>query len=269
MAIVTLTTDFGLSDPYVAEMKGAILAECPSAVLVDVTHAILSGDIREAAWIACNLGNSFSPGTTHIVIVDPGVGSARRALAVQIENQVFLAPDNGVLSPLIQESQGAEVCELSEVSRAIETRVRRRETTTFEGRDRFAPVAGCLAAGLPFRELGALVHDPVSIEPFRPARQERGWKTEVVRVDRFGNLVTCARVRFLRDAFGESWREVRVRAGPREVIGVRRSYADVPTKELVLTIGSSESLEVSQNEGHAADFLGIDRGDVVTILPPR
>ncbi len=261
MAIVTFTTDFGTADSYAAEMKGVVLAGCPDAVLVDVTHAIEPGCIREAAWVVSTAYRAFPEGSIHVAVVDPGVGGARRALAVEARGHVFLAPDNGLLSPLLERPDSRNVVALDdETSRRVD-----RDTTTFDGRERFARAAARVASGEAIDALGSPIRDTVRAEPFRPAFEGDRWRAEIVRVDRFGNLVTCARASFLRTILGAEWRGVRVEAGRRSIEGVRAAYQEVPEGELLLTVGSAGTLEISCHRGRADVLLGLRRGDHVEI----
>lgn len=263
MTIVSLTTDFGVADSYVAEMKAAILSVESRCRILDVTHAIELGAIREAAWVVATTWRAFPRGSIHVAVVDPEVGSARRALALRVEGHCFLAPDNGLLSPMVEEATDVE---LREIDRAHRTPG--RFGTTFDGRELFGPVAGRLAAGLPFAEVGPCVHGLVELESFHPTRRDDGWRCEIVRIDRFGNLVTSATADFLYGAFGDGWRELAVQIGSREVRGVTHAFASVGEGDLVLTIGSADTLEISRRGGSAADFLTMRRCDLVILRPP-
>lgn len=264
MALITLLTDFGTQDPFVGEMKGVLLTIAPDAVPVDLTHGIAPGNVREAAWVLRKSLPWFPPGTCHLVVVDPGVGSGRRAIAADAGGHRFVGPDNGVLMPALDAAGSPEIREVT--VREVD---RERRGSTFDGRDRFAPTAARLAAGAALRELGPEVHDPVRPVPFAPQPEDGGWSLEVIRVDRFGNLVTVAEERFLRDTLGEDWRRATVRAGTARVEGVRTAYADVEPGETLLSIGGSGVLELSVRNGSAADALGLRAGDRVLLERPK
>lgn len=264
MRLVTLLTDFGLADPYVGEMKAVLVRLAPGLTVIDLTHGIAPGAVREAAWVLRNAWSQFPPGTCHVAVVDPGVGSERRALAVDAGGHLFVGPDNGLLHPAWE---AAGVVEIREIS-TRETEHRRRGTT-FDGRDVFATVAARLATGLSPAQVGREVHDPVTLPSFTPRAQGAGvWEAEVVRVDRFGNLVTAADESFLREALGEDWRALEVLLGDTRLRGVRLGYEEVPRGEALLTIGGAGTLEVSINQGSARKHFGLKAGDTVRIEVP-
>ena len=264
MAIITLLTDFGLEDSYAGEMKGRILGAHPAATIVDVTHEIAPGRIREGAWMLLRSWRAFPKSTIHVAVIDPGVGSRRRGVAARAHGHFFVGPDNGLLHPVLTADPASELREIG--------RVHRWESgkgTTFDGRDLFAPLAGALAAGMAFARVGPPAGDPVPLEPFLLAPEKDGWVVEIVAVDRYGNLITCASESFLRDTFGDAWRETRVRSGSSEIRTVRDAYQDVRLGELLLTIGSAGTLEISMNGGHASQSLGLGAGDSMRIEPAR
>ncbi len=263
MGPLTLLTDFGLSDPYVGEMKAVLLRLAPEAAVVDVTHGVRPGAIREGGWILSRVWRSFPGGACHVCVVDPGVGSARRGLVVAAAGHLFVGPDNGILQTAF-EQPGAEIREIA--FRELE-HVRRG--TTFDGRDVFAPTAARLLRGTAITEVGPEVQDPVPLAPFRPARRaDGGFACEIVRTDRFGNLITTAEEAFLRETFDEGWRSIAVVAGRTRVAGIRLAYADVPPGEALLTIGGSGTLEISVREGNARKRLGLNAGDTVILEAP-
>lgn len=237
MPIVALLTDFGLSDVYVGVMKGVLLSHCPQLVLVDITHAVPPQDVAagalqlEAAW------PWFPPGTVFLCVVDPGVGSSRRALVVRSADRLFVGPDNGLLSWLPE----PEVYEIERPDLPLRSR-------TFHGRDLFAPVAGELAAGVPVAKMGRRVYDPVSLS--RP--ESSGDTGEVLAIDHYGNLITSLAGR------DDGVVEVAGRTIP-----VRRVYTDVAPGAVVVVTGSTGRLEVSVRNGNAAAALGLGRGTAV------
>ena len=240
--LVTLTTDFGTRDGYAGAMKGVIHAHCPGVQVVDLTHDVPPGDVAAGAFALAQAAPWFPPGTVHVAVVDPGVGSSRRALVVAGHGALFVGPDNGLLPPA---APG--------IARAIDRippdwPIGR----TFHGRDLFARVAARLAAGAPVAELASEIVAPVRLGEARVERSGDGLSGVVIHVDRFGNLVT----NLPADAAGEI-----------EVAGVRAvregSYADVAPGELVAYVGSAGLVEVGVRDGSAAERLGIGRGAVV------
>ena len=240
--IVTLLTDFGNADGYVAEMKAAVLRGAPAATLVDITHEVAPGDLTGAAYLLARTAVAFPGGTTHLVVVDPGVGTARRALAAEAGGHRFVAPDNGVLSRVL-EWGGSRIAAL---------RVPSDASPTFHGRDVFAPAAGRLAAGAGLEALGVLIEDPVRLPPHRLERRGGNLVGEVVHVDRFGTLVTnlpAARV-----AAGAA-----VRIGAYDLV-LRSTFADVPPGDPVAFVGSGGTVEIAVRDGRADALLGAARG---------
>lgn len=247
MPIITLLTDFGTSDSYVAEVKGVLLSGCPTAVLIDVSHAVPPGNITTASYLLGRTWRHFPKGTVHLVVVDPGVGSTRRAVAVEREGHYFVAPDNGVLTPVL--GQGSMVWTLAEPEGA---------SPTFHGRDLFAPAAARLAAGATLDQVGAAVLEPPVII-FGTAPHYEGKKVhgEVLHVDRYGNLVTTFTPEFVPPyAILESEDMV---IGP-----IRRTFTDVEKGELLAYWGSGGLLEVAVRDGSAARRLGIGVGNRIT-----
>jgi len=247
--IVTLTTDFGYRDAYVAAMKGVILSISPKATLVDVSHAIRPGAVQEAADLLLDTVPYFPEGTVHVGVVDPGVGGDRRAIAAEANGHLFVGPDNGIFWPLLQEDPKRIVVHLTE-SRFFHPPVSR----TFHGRDVFAPVAAHLASGRGTAEMGASVLDPVALECPRPEILEGLLVGEIARVDRFGNLITNLRRDDVKAFAGD--REPRIEVGDMRIQGVKACYEDVPQGEILALFGSSDRLEISVNGGRASERLG-------------
>jgi S-adenosylmethionine hydrolase len=258
MPIVTLLTDFGTRDWYVAAMKGILLAEAPGVTLVDLTHAIPPGDVAEAAFTLTAAAAHFPPDTVHVAVVDPGVGSRRRLLALEARGQRFLAPDNGLLSWLLPEP-GAPL----EGVRSIERPDLYRPAVgaTFHGRDRFAPVAAALARGAVVpRELGPTVRDPVRLSATPPRRDGEVLVGEVIHVDHFGNLVTNLPSPWVATAVVL----VAEVAGHRAVRRVSH-YAELGPDEAGVLPGSLGTLELSLAGASLAASWGVARGARVTV----
>jgi S-adenosylmethionine hydrolase len=258
--VIALITDFGLADGYVGSMKGVILGICPEATLVDISHEIRPQAVRQAAYVLSAATPYFPPGTVHLVVVDPGVGSERRPVVVQTERATYVAPDNGVLSLVL----GQESARWAIQIRVTEPRYRLSQiSATFHGRDIFAPAAAHLACGVEPRELGdpLSLSDLVLLPALQPQQRPDGtWLGEVLHVDRFGNLITNCQwsAANLQSA-------ICICAGGERIVGLSRTYADVELGELVAYVGSSGYLEIAVREGNAAARLGVDVGDPVQI----
>jgi S-adenosylmethionine hydrolase len=235
--IITLLTDFGLSDPFVGVMHGVILSRDPDARIVDLCHGIEPYDVREGAFWAARCAPWFPSGSVHVVVVDPGVGTDRAAIALSSEGHVYVGPDNGVLSGPLGKA--------SEVHRIDETRFGSSDKSrTFHGRDLFAPIAAELVAGrVKVSDLGPVAH-PIRFDE-APGR--------VATIDRFGNLITDL--------------EPFVELAELEIAGVRiplaDTYGEVPKGELLALVGSFGTLEIAVREGSAAARLGVGRGEPV------
>ena len=257
--LVALLTDFGTRDHYAGAIKGVVLGICPDATLVDITHEIPPHDVLAAALELAACYRAFPAGTVFLVVVDPGVGSARRPLAVEAGEYRFVAPDNGVLTAVLQETPPRRIVELSERRYARPTVSR-----TFEGRDRFAPAAAWLAKGTEIRSLGRTLTDVVRLD-LPSSHVEAGTLSGVVvRVDHFGNLVTnIDRGVFERHVQGAA--HVEVSAAGHRIPLVVSTYADAGAGQLCALFGSSEHLEIAVNGGSAAERLGLGRGAVVSV----
>ncbi|GJM44413.1 MAG: hypothetical protein DHS20C21_12550 [Gemmatimonadota bacterium] len=264
--MITLLTDFGSSDSWVGEMKGVMLGIDPSIPIVDVTHGITAGGIREAAWILSRAWEVFPAGTIHVAVVDPGVGGERRGIAARAGGHWFVGPDNGVLIAAIDRADADPAAEIREITLRELGHVRRG--TTFDGRDLFAPTAARLHGGLPFLEIGPEISDPVRLPGFAPRPKGEAWSVEIARVDRFGNLVTVADEGFLRAQFGDDWRDVSVELANAPLRGISLGYGDVAVGETLLSIGGAGTLEISVNRGSARASLGLVAGDTVLLNGP-
>jgi S-adenosylmethionine hydrolase len=251
MPLLTLLTDFGTTDYYVAAVKGTVLRLAPGTVLVDVSHEVPPGDVETAAFVLEAAAPSFPDGTVHLAVVDPGVGSGRRILAVHTSTAFFVAPDNGLLSPFLE---GAEV-------RSVE----RRELflpgpgQTFHGRDRFAPVAAWLLRGEAIEWLGPLIADPVRLPTSPPRREEERIRGRVIHVDSYGNLVTDIPAGWL--PAGPCRAEVDGHAASRRAT----CYAEIPLGEAAMLPGSLGTMELSLNGDDLARRWGVTRGAAVDV----
>ena len=253
MPIVTLLTDFGLRDTYVGQMKGAILAVAPAARLVDLTHGVPSQDVFAGAFLLWTAVEVFPPGTVHVAVVDPGVGSPRRGLAVRSgRGDVLVGPDNGLLAPAVDRLGGPQAIVELRGSAFLRTR---SPSTTFHGRDIFGPVAGHLANGESLDRLGP----PAELSRPFELTLAHGLTGHVIHVDGFGNLVTDVPAANLPERF-------QVRLGQR-VVDAQPAYAAAQPGELVALIGSAGLLEIAARDASAAAITGAVRGSRVIVEP--
>ena len=256
--LVALLSDFGTRDHYAGTMKGVVLSVCPDAALVDITHDIPPHDVLTGAWELAASYRYFPPGTVFLVVVDPGVGSGRRGLAAEAGDFRFVAPDNGVLSAVFRELPPKRVVELTERKYARPTVSR-----TFEGRDRFAPAAGWLAKGIGLTSLGRPLHDYQHLSLPEPTVDDSAITGAVVRVDRFGNLITNIDHRTF-DQFSRG-AVIAVTIDGHEVPRIVPTYADSGAGEICALFGSTDHLEIAVNAGSAASVLGLSRGAAVVV----
>lgn len=262
--LITLTTDFGLSDSYAAQMKGAILTIAPDALLIDVTHKIPAQDRGVAAAVLSDSVGAFPVGTIHLVVVDPGVGTSRRAVAVEARGPEdpgtlrFVAPDNGVLTRVLEGRSILRAVHLSEPKFW-----RERVSTTFHGRDVFGPVAAHWSLGVDLAEFGPPLDSPlVQLALREPIRQGQSLSGVVLRTDAFGNLITNIPAALLSEA---DWSRLTVEIGTQRIEGVSRAYLDRSVGELVAVIGSAGLLEIAICCGHAGEILAAWSGDKVVV----
>jgi len=257
MPILTLTTDFGLSDPFVGVMKGVILRIAPDATIVDICHDVPPQNLVAGALILESAFPYFPPGTIHVVVVDPGVGSERAPVAIQTEEHYFVGPDNGLIVSAV--SPHARI--RGRVRLTNSAYHRHPVSATFHGRDIFAPVAAHLAAGIPFEELGEPIQQLVSLHLPRPVPRDDELELHVLHVDRFGNLITDLRADDL--ARFSQGRPVVFRIGEVKIAGTHRAYADVEKGRPVAYFGSAGRLEIAVREGNASETFGARVGAVV------
>ena len=260
--IVALLTDFGLTDHYVGAVKGAILAACPEATLVDIAHDLPPHDVGAGSYALGAAYRAFPAGAVFLAVVDPGVGSARRAIALTAGGYRFVGPDNGVFSLVLGEHPDA-------IARAIANQAlfRHEVSSTFHARDIFGPVAGHLAAGWAIEDVGPPASDLVRFAEPQPREISDGvWEAEVVQVDRFGNLTTNLS-RAMLDQILASIADtdelvVNVESA---VLPLVAAYSDVPEGEGCALLGSSGRLEVAIHAGNASRLFGAGRGAPVRV----
>jgi S-adenosylmethionine hydrolase len=256
-SVVALLSDFGTRDHYAGVMKGVILSICPDITLVDVTHDLPAHDVRTAALELAASYRYFPAGTIFLVVVDPGVGTARRGLAAEAADWKFVAPDNGVLSAVFQELTPKKVVELTERRYARPTVSR-----TFEGRDRFAPAAAWLAKGVQLAALGRPISDYCLLDLPRPTFDGDVLRGRVVRIDRFGNVVTNLDRRSCEKLSGPG-SAVQFTVGGRSIGRLVSTYADIGPGEIGALFGSTDHLEFAEPSASAAERLGVKVGDPV------
>ncbi len=256
--VVALLTDFGTRDHYAGTMKAVVLGICPDATLVDLSHDIPPHDVLTASIELAASYRFFPAGTIFLVVVDPGVGSARRGIAADTGEYRFVAPDNGVLTAVFRETAPKRVVELTERRYARPTVSR-----TFEGRDRFAPAAGWLAKGIELSALGRPAADYHLIDIPTPEVTADAIAGLVMRVDRFGNLVTNID-RKLFEKLAQSG-TIQICAGDHRVGRVVATYAEASPGEICALFGSTDHLEIAANAASASDQLHLARGAAVTV----
>ncbi len=258
ISVVTLLTDFGDRDYFVASMKGVILGINPQARIVDLTHEIPAHGIEEAAYLLKSCYRYFPDGTVHIAVVDPGVGSARQPLLVSTSRYHFLAPDNGVLTYIYEDELSVEVRHIENKQYRLES-----EGATFDGRDLFAPAAAWLTRGQVPGSYGRLVLDYVRLSISQPQVSDKVLTGHIVYVDRFGNLISNISLLHLKELQGvtrQSFSEASILLGGVTFKGLVRSYSEGSAREPAALINSNGQLEIFVKEGSAAERLQLGRG---------
>jgi len=250
--LITLTTDFGLTDHYVGTMKGVILSICPRARVVDISHGVSAYEIGEGAFTMAQAYRYFPRGTVHVVVVDPGVGTSRRPILAEAGGHYFIAPDNGVLSMIFAR-------EKHKVRAITNTRYFLPAVShTFHGRDVFAPSAAHLASGVPATRFGKLVSDYLRLDFDKPTRTgRRVWVGAILKIDRFGNMVTNFSAADFPDL---DKRGFDLAAGMRRISAFAHNYAEHGPGEPFLILGSSGYYEISISQDSAAKLLGCGAG---------
>jgi hypothetical protein len=260
MPILTLTTDFGLKDGFVGTMKGVIWGICPEAQIADISHTISPQNVLEGAFALWRAYSYFPPGTVHVAVVDPGVGTQRRPLAVRVGKWYFVGPDNGLFTPVLADAEKnvwpVEIVHLTNKDYWLPS-----VSHTFHGRDVFAPVAAHLAKVVPLSELGETIHDPVRLQMPHPEKTKDGWRAHVTVVDVFGNCTTDLPAAELAEH-----EKVTFRLRGREVHGLATSYGNKQPGELVALVDSEDFIEIAVVNGSAARQLGAQVGDVVEVV---
>jgi hypothetical protein len=255
-AIITLTTDFGQSDHFAGVMKGVILSLCPAAEVVDITHEIRSFDILEGAFVIAEAYRYFPKKTVHVIVVDPGVGTARRPIVAEAAGQYFVAPDNGVLS-MVYARESHKVRGITSEKHFLKP-----VSQTFHGRDIFAPTAALLAKGTPASRFGKAIDDyrRLKFEPVRTGK--RVWQGAVLKVDRFGNLITNFHI---NEFAALRTRPFQLTCGQAAMTELCRTFAEGAAGEPVPVVGSGGYVEIAANQGSAAKMLGCGAGSPVEL----
>jgi S-adenosylmethionine hydrolase len=264
MPIITLLTDFGSQDYFVAAMKGTILSINPDAVIVDITHEIPPQDIEAAAFNLFAVYRDFPAGTIHLAVVDPGVGSSRRAIAVQCGEQFFVGPDNGVFSWIYEREQACRAVQI-----ANEKFFRQPLSQTFHGRDIFAPVAAALANGSPLEVFGPVLDDLFRLGSLQPSTRDDGsTEARILQIDRFGNCITNLTREHL--TFREGVMAPLLLINDHEISAFREFFADGSADgEVFCLFGSAGFLEIAARNSSAARILGAQRGTLVVVSGAR
>lgn len=251
--IITLLTDFGTKDPFVGVMKGVILSICPNALIVDLSHEVPPQSVLAGAYLLKSSLDYFPKGTIHLAVVDPGVGSSRKAVALKSKGCYFVGPDNGFFPAALKEWGIEQAVELTQKKFQLSN-----PSTTFHGRDIFAPAAAYLAKGVSMGRLGIKQNNWIWREIPKPYQTAQGWTGQVLWVDHFGNLVTNLEKKHLPKTF-------RLKVGKTVILNLVTYYAEVKKGTVMALAGSSGNLEISINGGNAAQKLGVGIGASVVL----
>ncbi|MBV8892536.1 MAG: SAM-dependent chlorinase/fluorinase [Acidobacteria bacterium] len=262
-SIITLTTDFGLQDHFVGTMKGVMVSINPDLAFVDITHSVQPFDVFDAALSLAQAYSYFPSGTVHLVIVDPGVGTARRPIVASTEKYHFVAPDNGVLSLIYEREERLSVRSISAEHYFLQPL-----SNTFHGRDIFSPIAAYLSKGVDPARMGGEVTDFVRFAAPRPKSAGNGnLRGVVLKIDRFGNLITNITARDAPGLFRTDPPPFKITVGRREVTAIRSAYAEGAAGEVFAIIGSMGFLEIAANRGAASKLVEATKGmDVMLLL---
>ncbi len=259
--IITLTTDFGLQDQYVSAMKAVILSIAPDIRLIDVSHQIPPQDIMAGAYVSRHNALLYPKNTVHLVVVDPGVGSSRKAIAMKVRDQILVGPDNGLFSLFFDDFEykayhlNNPKYWLNDVSK------------TFHGRDIFAPVAAHLSQGVPLDEVGSPISDLVSYRWAVPIADKDGIQGWIVHIDHYGNLITNIPKSQYEDVIGK--KKAKIYVGNMILDETSLTFTDVEEGEAVVFFGSANMLEIGINKGNAQEMMGIQKGAQISVVLQR
>ena len=259
--VVTLTTDFGLNDHFVGTMKGVILGIVPDAEIVDISHAVQAFDVLDGALTIAQAYSYFPTSTVHVVVVDPGVGTKRRPIIASSEQHHFVAPDNGVLSLIYAREERMHVRHVTSEHYFLQP-----ISNTFHARDIFAPVAAYLAKRVDGEKFGELVDDYVRFNAPKPKPVDgRTMRGVVLKVDRFGNLITNITPQDVPMLFQATPPQFKITVGKKEITDIKTNYSEGEPGEVFGILGSMGYLEISTNRGSAAQAVGVGKGSDVSI----
>lgn len=260
MTVLSITTDFGISNGFVGVMKGVIYKIAPEVKIVDISQLISPQNVLEGAYAMWRAVPFFPPGSVHVGVVDPGVGTARRPIGARLGDKLFIAPDNGLLTPLIKDAEKSggpiEFVHLDNPKYWLP-----QVSNTFHGRDIFAPTGAYLAAGVALEKLGTAITDPIILDMPEPVKIENGWRAHITVIDIFGNLSTDLPAEAL-----DGRRDLLIICKEREIDGLVESYGHREVGELVSLIDSEGFVEVAIVNGDAASTLNASVGDAVEVL---
>jgi len=260
MTVLSITTDFGITNGFVGVMKGIIYGIAPDVKIVEITQLVSPQNVREGAYAMWRAVPFFPPRSVHVGVVDPGVGTKRRPIGARLGNQYFIVPDNGLLTPLIMDAERngdpIEFVHLDNPKYWLP-----KVSNTFHGRDIFAPTGAHLAAGVSLKEIGTPIDDPIRLDLPRPEKTENGWLAHVTIIDIFGNLTTDLPAKVL-DGHGN----VLIRTRDHEIDGIIESYGHRQPGDLVAVVDSEYYIEVAVVNGSAARKLSAQVGDLVEVI---
>jgi S-adenosyl-L-methionine hydrolase (adenosine-forming) len=255
--VITLTTDFGIDDPFVGIMKGVILNICPEAEIIDLTHSIEPQNLSQAVYTLKASASYFPENTIHLAVVDPGVGSNRRGLAIKTNKYFFIGPDNGIFSPFLESYQAVELTNQEVFLKPI--------SKTFHGRDIFAPAAAWIANGEPFEKLGKILEKPMTLTFSKPKLIDHCLKGELIYRDRFGNLTSNISKDLLSKSFGDNLEDIKIYLDNQKEIPLVSHYQIGLKQSLTALINSWDQVEIFCSEGNASESFNISIGDSIEI----
>lgn len=258
--VISLTTDFGQLDGFVGVMKGVIWGIAPQCHIADISHDIPPQNVRLGAYALWRAAPYFPPGSVHIAVVDPGVGTQRRAIGLRIGEQYFIVPDNGLITPILADGENAGQT-IAMVHLNNPDYWLAEVSNTFHGRDIFAPTGAHLASGIPLQALGDPITDPVRLPFSRPVKTPTGWEAHITIIDVFGNLTTDLPAKAIADA-----KAVNIKLRGYVIQNLVTSYGHRETGELIALVDSENYIEISVVNGNAAETLGAHIGDLVEVI---
>ncbi len=256
--IVTLTTDFGLQDYYVSAMKAVMLGIAPEVRFVDISHEVPDQDIMAGSWVLQNSAPFFPSNSVHLVVIDPGVGTDRNPIALKVDDQYYVGPDNGIFS-LLTEDKDFEAVRLTN-----ERYWQENPSNTFHGRDIFAPVAAHLSNGVKLSELGEPLNELKTYRWASPIADKDGLQGWIIHIDKFGNLITNLPQSLIDDVIGD--RTVKIYVGNMILDELVSTFGSVPEGEPAAYIGSSGMLEIGINKGDAAEMMSVKKGAQISLV---